>query len=371
MSLKSESVGPDGISLKFLKLCVPSILPFLVNIFNQTIASGCFPTSWKISKIIAIPKNNIPKSPLDMRPISLLSSTSKVLEKLLSDQIKFHLQSNHLLSNFQSGFRQSHSTVALLFDVTDFVRSCLDSGNLAALVLLDFSKAFNSINFLILERKLKTQFNLSTETINLILSYLTGRSQYVLTSEGRSSLLPLLAGVPQGSILGPIIFSLYINDFSKLTLNCRHHMFADDIQIYRRINNSNQLTTDDDINSINEDLNRINHWASVNGLLINSSKSQAVIFGKNIEYDRFPPMIINSNIIPYVKSVRNLGLIMSNDLKWDDHINLICQRMYNTLRLLKTKRLGTPRGTRLLLVRSLVLSHLLYCDIIFRIYHCY
>jgi len=116
---------------------------------------------------------------------------------------------------------------------------------------------------------------------------------------------------------------------------------------------------------INSDLTLINCWASQNCLLLNSSKSQAIIFGNKINYLDIPPIYIDLKIIPYSHSVRNLGLIMSSDLTWDNHINSICQKMFNTLRLMRSKCLGTPRATRLLLVKSLVLSHLFYCDIIF------
>lgn len=199
LQVKSNAVGVDEIPLKFILLCFPALSQHLTHLCNSIITTSSFPDSWKIAKVLPIPKKSNPENVGDYRPISLLPALSKVWETLIKTQVVDHLDTNNLLYTNQSGFRKFHSTTSAVLDVTENARMMMDAGNITILLLLDFSKAFDSINHTTLCYKLKQQFHFSSSACNLIYSYLTGRTQFVVTNNEVSVLLQLCKGVPQGS----------------------------------------------------------------------------------------------------------------------------------------------------------------------------
>lgn len=200
------------------------------------------------------------------------------------------------------------------------------------LVLLDFSKAFDSLDHAILTHKLKSTFAFSSKTCDLIFSYLSGRCISVTTNGVCSNDMPILSGVPQGSILGPLLFSLYINDLPAVLRHTYIHLYADDAQIYR---SSSLKALSENINKINLDLAAIKVWSERNLLSLNITKTQAIIFYKTeLMFSDINHISIDGNIVPFEKKVRNLGVIMNSTLTWDDNIGLICSKVYCTLKIL-------------------------------------
>lgn len=362
MGVRSNAVGPDDIPLKFVKILLPHILSYLTFIFNTVFTSSVFPTCWKISKIVPLPKVSSPSNLSDFRPISILSSVSKAFEKLVKEQITDFVIDRRLLSKFQSGFRAHHGTQTALLKITNDIRVNIDRKLATVLVLLDFSKAFDTVSHELLGRKLRNLFGFDDSSCALLGSYLSGRLQFVSSDGGDSSCLPVLSGVPQGSVLGPLLFSLFINDLPD-GLRSSYHMYADDVQLYSGFSPS-QLR--DGISSINNDLGLIHRWACDNQLGLNAGKSQAiVIFNRDIDTSSLPIVILGNDRIDYVDKVKNLGVIINKTLTWDDHISRLSRTVYCILRRLWKFSHFVPEFARMRLVKALVIPHFLYCDVLF------
>lgn len=206
LAIKNNSIGSDMLPLKFLKLCLPALIPVLCHLFNYILSSNTYPKSWKVSRVCCIPKIKDPILTEDFRPISLVPSISKAFEYIIDMQIKDHLNTNNLRDAFQSGFRSNHSTTTVLTHITDFIRTATDRGNYVILILLDFSKAFNSISFEKMYHILLSNYKFSSNAAKLILSYLCNRSQYVELDGLKSRLLELNSGIPQGLFWAHLYF---------------------------------------------------------------------------------------------------------------------------------------------------------------------
>ena len=357
MSIKSNATGVDDISPKFMHLIIPILLPFLTHMFNTILMTSDFPSDWKCSKVIPIKKTL-----LEFRPISILPFLSKCLEKIIQSQISEYLDSNKLLHEKQSGFRAKRSCMTALIDVTEGIRESVDNGNITFLTLLDHSKAFDCVDPSILCSKLKNMFKFSSTATRLIYSYLTNRHQTVFSDNKYSCVLPVTRGVPQGSILGPLLFSIYINDLPTSLLHSKIHMYADDVQIYTSCKVSELVYT---INLINDELLAINTWASKNGLGINPSKSKCLVIAKRkFETQSLPKVHINNNEIEFVNSAKNLGVMFNRTLSWSNHINLSIGNVCSRLRSLWVTQEYTPLNIRIMLAKTYILPSLLYgCEL--------
>jgi retron-type reverse transcriptase len=360
-SIKSNAVGLDEIPLKFVKLFLPLILAPLTNIFNKSIESKIFPVAWKRSKVIPVAKIKDPSCLKDYRPISILPALSKALEKIMKDQIVNFCNERSLLNRFQSGFRPGHSTITALLKITDDISIELNRKFVSILALLDFSKAFDTVNFKLLCQKLKTIFFFSDSAIELIKSYLMDRTQCVYANGTFSGFLPVTQGVPQGSILGPLLFSLFINDISNSILFSNYHIYADDVQIYLSGSEENIESV---VNQINTDLTSIADWSTRNGLCLNSQKTQVMAIYRNTP-SYLPPVKVGSTIIPYSSKVKNLGVIMNCKLTWEDQISTVVSGVNGALSRLWSTADFIPVETRRKLVVALLLPKFHYCDILY------
>lgn len=357
LSVKSNAVGYDDMHPKFLKLLLPKLLLLITHIFNTIITTSSFPSCWKHAKIIPIPKTRT-----DFRPISILPYLSKVLERILHKQMSKFLADHRLLSEYQSGFRAKHSCVTALINVSEDIRLNLDVGNISFLVLLDHSKAFDCVNHNILCTKLARNFGFSSSATSLIASYLLDRSQSVTAGDLTSTPLAIRNGVPQGSILGPLLFCLYINDLPTQLLNCNIHIYADDVQVYLSCKKN---LINECISKLNDDLRRIHEWASLNKLHINPKKSKCLIVSKRRQ--KIPTDIsikLGNQKIEIVESTRNLGIIFDKELRWNTHINAATGNTFAMLRILYQTQHLTPVHIRTLLAKTFIMPKLLYgCEI--------
>lgn len=274
-----------------------------------------------------------------------------------------YLRRHNLLSEHQSGFRAGHSTLSALVKITDDIRGNIDNKKITILVLLDLTNAFNTVDVDILLGMLRT-LNLSPTAHLWFKSYLTNRKQLTKTKDSKSDWCELKAGVPQGGVLSPILFSFFINGIVT-SLSSSYHLYADDLQIYA----SASL---DDINSaidnINNDLSVIGKWTNDYGLNVNALKSQAIVVGSPYYISKLqsvvcPNIVLDGNIIPLAPTVKNLGITIDQTLSWAPQIGEVSRKIIASLHSLKRLQYFLPLGTKALLVRSLLLPILDYADV--------
>lgn len=362
-AIKSNAVGLDGISIKFIKIILPLALPFFKHLFNQIIATSKFPQEWKRVKVIPIQKKSNCSEITNLRPISLLCSLSKVFEKVLKIQICDFIERMSFLSPHQSGFRKSHSTTTTLLKVHDDIAQVVDKKGVAILLLIDFAKAFDRVSHRKLLNKLSLVYQFSSSAVNLIKSYLIGRSQTVYHNENFSVFQEIKSGVPQGSILGPLLFSLFINDLPAVLDFCSVHLFADDVQIYLCGGKNTNMA--DLARKVNHDLQKLLEWSNRNLLMINPAKTKALLINKLRSPPRAPELFLDGELVHFVDQATNLGVIVDTNLCWDAHINSQCRKIYCSLKLLNltTRHLGSE--TKVKLFKALILPHFTYCDFVY------
>jgi hypothetical protein len=354
------------ISIKLLKPITEIIAPIITHIINFSLTTGTFPSSWKYAFILPIPKKTNASVLSDYRPISILPALSKILEKVVHRQTTAFLSLHNLLDPLQSGFRPKHSTSTALLKIVDDIKSAMDNGEITLLTLIDASRAFDSLHIDSLLTKLSS-FNFAPITIQWFSSFLKDRQQCVTFENNSSSWIKTSSGVPQGSILGPLLFSIYINDISSVFSKCKHHLFADDLQVYVHFKVSSMH---DAVEAVNKDLRALTEWTDKHHLKLNPSKTQAIMITNpkqtsELSKLNLPYVVLNGTKIGYSTQVRNLGLIMDRQLTWNDHVIHITKKVYTTLYTLKKLKRFLSINQKILLVQALVHPIFDYCDIVY------
>ena len=364
-SIKSKSAGVDDIGSYFVKIAADYIAAPLVNIINTSFIHRKFPERWKRAVVRPIPKINTPILPTDYRPISLLTVFSKIIEKAAAFQIIEYLHRKSLQDPHQSAYRRDHSTTTALLKISDDIYDALDDGEITLLVLLDYSKAFDTINHRILFAKLKA-LGFTFEAVSWVVGYLTDRKQMVKTENDESGWESMQYGVPQGSVLGPLLFSLVIHDIRKCIKYGNYHLYADDTQIYYHFKLSKFKET---ITNTNNDLENIAQYSERNCLNINAGKSKYIIIGSKKHLQELAKLDmeqveINGNIIECDTEATNLGVIFDEKFTWEKHVSSVIRKAYGKLRQFYSLRKSLSVKTKTRLVETYVLSQLNYCDIV-------
>ena len=312
------STGIDNISNKIIKSAMHLLYKPLTLIINQMIQNNIYPNALKVSKVIPIYKKGDKLLFSNYRPISLLPSLSKIFEKIILIQLTEYLDKNNIITAHQYGFRKKHSTELAALHLTDHISWELDKKNKPLAIFLDLSKAFDSLSHDILLSKLR-HYGISGNSYDLIQSYITERYQYVKYNETDSNLMKIKQGVPQGSILGPLLFLIYINDFPSSSKLFNFMMYADDTTLYC---NLNEIEENHRNLIINTELKNITQWLETNKLTLNIEKTKAMTFylkSSKIDIN----LSINGNNIENVNTFNLLGLTINSQLKWNHHIDKI------------------------------------------------
>ena len=226
-----KATGPDRISAKLLRIVAPAISTSLTSIFNASLSQGCFLTVWKEANVTPVPTSGDRHEVNNYRPVSVLPVLAKIFEGIDHDQLFRYQEKNKILCEEQAGFRPNRSTQDVLLRATDDWKKALDLGQFVATVMIDLSNAFDSINYDLLLRKLYAYCMRDAELARFA-DYLSGRKQRVLLNNVPSEWAKITMGVPQGSILGPLLFVLFVNDLPKVVEESSINLFADDTAIY-------------------------------------------------------------------------------------------------------------------------------------------
>lgn len=359
--IKSNAVGLDGISIKFLRILLPFISEHIRHIFNHAITCSVFPSSWKEVIVRPIAKVSSPTSPSDFRPISITSVLSKAFERVINNQIQNYINREGLLSDLQSGFRRGHSTTTALVRVTEDLRLAMVEGKATVLVLLDFSKAFDCVNHQLFLYRLVTGYRFDSSSSKLAASFLADRIMMVEVDGFRSSPRAVSSGVPQGAVPSPLFFAMFLDFLHLVIQNCKFHFYADDLQIYL---SGDKNDIDGIIARVNEDLAEIFNWSVENGLKLNASKTQAMLISNAVQVSPLSNLILGGVVLEWKDVVLDLGLLIDSKLLFDRHVTKICSRIYGALHRLRLLKFLTPKSVRLKLCKALLVPQFFYCDII-------
>jgi hypothetical protein len=347
--------GPDAIPSAILKETATIFIPVLTQIINLSFSEGVFPNDMKCANITPLFKFGDKTSINNYRPISLLPSFSKIIEKCMSKRLLAFIDEHSILYKYQFGFRPKYSTNMAIHLLVDKIVSCLDKGENLVGVALDFRKAFDTVDHLILLKKLEA-YGVRGNAYDWFASYLARRTQYVEINHTRSSALEIKCGVPQGSILGPILFLIYINDlpFSSKLMPI---IFADDTNVFLGGKSINQC-----IETINIEMNNLIKWIQCNRLSLNVTKTNYIIFSKSkVLSANLLPLTINNTVIDRVYSLKFLGIVIDDKLSWSEHIKYIRGKISRSIGMLSCARKNLDRKTLIQLYYAFIYPYLSYC----------
>ncbi|WP_419615719.1 reverse transcriptase family protein [Thiolapillus sp.] len=367
-STPAKSCELDPIPTTLLYDNLDILLPTITNIINTSLTTGIVPRGLKT----AIVKPLLKKPSLDKnllknyRPISNLPFLSKILEKVVLHKLLSHLQANNLCNPFQSAYRAGHSTETALLRVINDILSALDNDNISVLLLLDLSAAFDTIDHQILLSRLYSLFGIQSTALEWFESYLSDRCQFTSVNNSSSPQSQLKYGVPQGSVLGPVLFVLYTTPLSDIIAShsVNHQLFADDTQLQKSAPLSEIDNLTKELCACTDD---IKAWMTENQLKLNDDKTEALLFSffsssKPAAISLPDSITLGCHNIPFSYSARNLGFILDSELSMKKHVIKICQTAHFELKRISSIRRFLTEDATKTLVTSYILSRLDYCN---------
>ena len=348
----SKASGPDSLPNLVLKECAHELAPAVAHIFQKSLDSSILPDDWTNANIAPVFKKGDRHAPENYRPVSLTSVLSKVLEHIICRNMLRHFEANRVLTSLNHGFRAGYSCeTQLAVTIDDFTRN-YDLGSQTDIAILDFSKAFDTVPHDRLLHKLDA-YGIRGPLLSWIKAFLCNRHMRVVVDGESSSEAPVVSGVPQGTVLGPLLFLCHINDLPE-RVSSSVRLFADDCLLYRRIRNH------DDHLALQNDLHNLESWANDWGMRINATKCYVLSIRKKSSFF----YQLNNTILKEVPNNPYLGLTISADLKWNTHINSICKKASATLGFIRRNLQHSPKAARRTAYISLVRSTLEYGSII-------
>ena len=329
-----KSSGQDGIPARMLKFTAYSIAPSLTKLLNLSLRSNSIPSAWKKAPVVPTPKSSGLSDLANYRPISLLPIVSKVLERRVYGIVMDHLHLHNPLTTSQWGFLDGRSTVTALLSSTDEWFKALEDGLEICAVFFRFSKAFNSVPHAPLMAKVWS-LGLDVNITRWLNNYLANRTQAVVVNGSESSVVPVRSGVPQGSVLGPLLFLIYIDDLPGCITNpgSKANLFADDVLLYHIISQAADYAT------LQMTISSIEAWSvanslSFNTLSFNTSKCKYMVISRKLTPSLLEMELqLNGEPLQRVESYKYLGLILSNNLSWSAHISSVCSKARQILGL--------------------------------------
>ena len=356
----NKATGLDNISSRLLKAGAGPLSAPLSHIFNLSLKTGLVPSTWKISRVTPLYKDGSRASIGNYRPISVIPVVMKLLERIVHDQFHEYLTHNNMFSIEQSGFRPKHSTLTTLLEVSDYILKNMDAGHLVGAVFLDLKKAFDTVCHPILLNKLKS-FGMKGLEFDWFNSYLSHRKQITKVGTATSDMTSVNFGVPQGSILGPLLFTLYINSLPSVACHCKINLYADDTAVFYAGD-----SVDDVSEKLTADMGKIAMWMEESRLTLNTSKTKAMLFGSHFKLSNASPLnvFIRDTPLEAVPSFKYLGLNFDQHLSWNLHVDHVTKSVSKYIGLFYRIRKYLSQESLKILHNSLLLPRIDYCDIV-------
>jgi hypothetical protein len=354
----NKAYGPDNISPRLLKEARPSITKILTKIFNKSLQLAKFPLMWKRANVLPIYKKAETFITTNYRPVSLLSILAKVFEKIVFRHLFNYFRDHFLISIWQSGFLPGSSTITQLTELYDQFCKAVNQGKEVRVVFLDISKAFDRVWHKGLLHKLK-RCGITGKLLAWLKDYLSNRQQRVIVNGESSDWGDINAGVPQGSVLGPLLFLVFIDDITHVINNCKIRLFADDTCLFIEVDE--HVPTAD---AINEDLENLNQWANQWQVDFSPPKTKELLISKKRDPIDHPQLKLDGEPIVSVDSHKHLGLTISNDLTWKDHINEMVDKANRRLGILRSLKYKLDRLSLERIYMGFIRPLLEYGDII-------
>ena len=354
-----KAAGVDGIPAKALKIGIDVLIRPITALINMIIRSATFPQCLKVSVVTPIHKKGDPEDPNNNRPISVLPILSKVVERIIKQQLMAHIELNKLLVDVQHGFRPYHSTSTCLLTLQDDIYRNLEEGKMTGIVCLDLTKAFDMMDHGVLAAKLRSFFGEGNAT-KILINYLEGRQQQVKIGNTLSESRDITYGVPQGSILGPLLFLIFINDLPRNIQRCKTLLFADDTTLYAGSRHPCNIQA-----ALNSDLETVKKWFDKNMLILNVSKTNFIMIKpKHMTDDHNAVIMVGGRRIEEVGVARVLGVKMDNGLTYESHLRELISNVKYRYRAFSRIARFLNEDTKLLLYNSVIACRLNYCDVV-------
>ena len=357
----SKSSGISDIAAKIFKSAFLVLIPQLVYLFNLSFSTGNFPNRWKQATVIPLFKGGDRKLVGNYRPISLLPLPGKLIEKIAHNKLSSFLEEQGVLSDRQNGFRKGFSTASAVSDLTDDIFSATNESETTLAFFVDLRKAFDTVSHDILCKKI-SNYGLRGKVLGWCSNYLANREQQTLVNNVKSAKCHLSFGVPQGSVLGPLFFILYVNDIQSALQGIKVQMYADDTVIFESGSNLNVL-----VDHLQSNLCKFQKWCNSNKLTLNPSKTKLVTFGirQSVKKAKTCELYLGGKRIQNVPTFRYLGFVLDSTLNFKAHISDVIKKVIHKKYLLSRLMPFLNKNVALLIYKTMVLPYFDYCDVVY------
>jgi len=351
---------------RLLTSCADIFAPIIARLANMSFGEGRFPTRYKKAQVMPLLKKSglDSSSPASYRPISNLNTISKVLERLALIQLRPHLLNSSNFSEYQSGYRTGHSTETALLEVLDGVYTAADDKQVSVVIGLDLSAAFDTVQHDILLGRLRDEFGITSTALSWLTTYVEGREQYVKVGQHASPIEMITSGVPQGSVLGPILFAAYTSPVGDIIKShgVRYHQYADDTQLHIAMQTAN---SDVGLSILADCTTDVKHWYLLNGLQLNADKSEVMLVGTHYQLQAvstIKSVSVADTSLPVTDEIKTLGVVLDSHLNFKSHVSSVIQSCnYHAHAIRHIRDLLEPSIVQTLAC-SLILSRLDYCN---------
>ena len=356
------------IPINYVKMVSEDIAVPITNLINKCIRDSCFPKAWKIARVSPIPKVNNPVVNDQLRPISILPALSKVFEKVVALQIIDYVEQHAVLNDKVTGFRKGHSTITTLIGIKNDIIRAMKKRQITLMVLADYSKAFDTVSLKSMITKMR-KLNFSKAFLVLVLNYMSNREQFVKIDDRTSNKMTIDFGIPQGSILGPMFLNLYVADLQEnIDQQVTCFQYADDSTFYKHCKYIDLLQCEAEMNTA---LVQLSDWSYDSNLALNAGKTKCMFFSTQQMASTHSlhlhetSLAVDGKLLERIRVTKLLGLHITENLTWNDHIKQLCSICYSTLVTLRKIKNFTPFYLLKQLAEQLILSKMDYGDLVF------